>query len=135
MEVGSQARRLSFRLLSLIHHTLPMSSPTNSSTNVITHALEKMSSVSKKPTKLILKSIVLEQKDQIEAALSQGYTYQEIAHELERVTKEAYPDEPNKWVVIAPATLRKYLYYARKLHTTHTPSNRSAIANPFEQRL
>lgn len=94
-----------------------------------------MSSVSKKPSRLILKTVVLEQTDQIEAALSQGYTYEEIAHEMERATKEAYPDDSKKWVIIAPSSLRKYHYQGRKrrsrnpMHSKHT-----ALANPFKQR-
>lgn len=82
--------------------------------NIVTHALEKMASTARKPKKKSLKSIIIEQTAQIEGARAQGWTYEEIAREMERATKEAHPDEPEKWVIIAPSSLRKYLYQARK---------------------
>lgn len=79
--------------------------------------------------------MVLEHRESIETAKAQGYTYEEIARELERATKEAYPDDPTQWVIIAPSSLRKYYYLARKLQSKNVTSSPKAIANPFERQL
>ena len=75
--------------------------------------------------------MVLAEMKSIEAARAQGYTYEEIASELEQATKEVYPDDPAQWIIIAPSSLRKYVYFGRKLHAQNNPSRPNPIANPF----
>lgn len=119
-----------------MHLRILILSQINSNTNALTHALEKMASTSKEPSKKSLRSIVREQRPQIEAAREQGYTWEEIAQEMKRATKEAFPDDPTQVVDIAPATLRKYVYCLRKQDARRQkPSHQSFSANPFNRPL